>query len=347
MTRPRTAVLVLVWATGIVSADVYTYECDILPQPAGWILNQAFCGCPPKPCEGNQWIEDGNLFQQNGLCEGYSGANFVSHKKPITETSATGEWFAEWRMVTDGISEEIPAVAPALVLVWDANALLYHFTIADDRVRFLRGSGLPTVYFDFEPGTRTFRLELYGEDLDEIYLFFIDGQLLSSGVPDGPLFNPVWGAQVNFSSSAALVPSTTIWSHFRWGQRPADGSGDFHSSGEVNTDDLYYFQECLTTEAGGWPGCAWTDMDFDGDVDCTDWELFLQVWTDPADPPGMPECAVPPDFDGDGQVGAFDLAILLGSWGPCLDPPANCPADLDADGFVNAFDLAMLLGSWG
>ena len=52
MTRPRTAVLVLVWATGIVSADVYTYECDILPQPAGWILNQAFCGCPPKPCEG-------------------------------------------------------------------------------------------------------------------------------------------------------------------------------------------------------------------------------------------------------------------------------------------------------
>ena len=99
----------LVLAPAIVSfADVYTYECDILPQPAGWILNQAFCGCPPEPCEGNQWIEDGNLFQQHGLCKGYGGANFVSHKKPITETSTTDEWFAEWRMVTDGISEEIP-----------------------------------------------------------------------------------------------------------------------------------------------------------------------------------------------------------------------------------------------
>ena len=61
----------------------------------------------------------------------------------------------------------------------------------------------------------------------------------------------------------------------------------------------------------------------------------------------MPEYAVPPDFDGNGQVGAFDLAILLGSWGPFPDPPANCPADRDDSGFVNAFDLAMLLGSWG
>ena len=115
----------------------------------------------------------------------------------------------------------------------------------------------------------------------------------------------------------------------------------------MNSDDLPFFYECLTTEAGGWAGCAWADMDGSGSVDCTDWELFLAAWTDPADPPGMPECAIPPDFDGDGQVGAFDLAILLGSWGPCPDPPANCLADFDAHGFVNAFDLAMLLGSWG
>ncbi len=48
-----------------------------------------------------------------------------------------------------------------------------------------------------------------------------------------------------------------------------------------------------------------------------------------------------------GQAGAFDFAILLGSWGLCPEPPANSPADLDVDGFVNAFDLATLLGSWG
>ena len=49
------------------------------------------------------------------------------------------------------------------------------------------------------------------------------------------------------------------------------------------------------------------------------------------------------DLNGDGSVGAFDLAMLLGSWGPCPD----CPADFDGNGSVNAADLALLLGSWG
>ena len=51
----------------------------------------------------------------------------------------------------------------------------------------------------------------------------------------------------------------------------------------------------------------------------------------------------PQDLDGDGAVGAPDLAILLGSWGPC----EGCPADFDGDGMVNAPDLAQLLGAWG
>ncbi len=51
----------------------------------------------------------------------------------------------------------------------------------------------------------------------------------------------------------------------------------------------------------------------------------------------------PGDFDNDGAVGTFDLAFLLGSWGP---NPGH-PADLDGDGLVSADDLAMLLGIWG
>ena len=59
----------------------------------------------------------------------------------------------------------------------------------------------------------------------------------------------------------------------------------------------------------------------------------------------MDECdsECPQDLDGDGQVEAFDLAILLGSWGPC----EGCATDFNGDGVVDAFDLAQVLGAWG
>ncbi len=52
------------------------------------------------------------------------------------------------------------------------------------------------------------------------------------------------------------------------------------------------------------------------------------------------------DLSDDGEVDATDLALLLGSWGPCGDPD-DCPADLDGDGAVGPSDLALLLGNWG
>ena len=61
----------------------------------------------------------------------------------------------------------------------------------------------------------------------------------------------------------------------------------------------------------------------------------------------------PADLDGNGNVGAFDLALLLGAWGPCAepcepgDPSTTCAADLDGNCQIEAFDLALLLGTWG
>ncbi|MFM1822995.1 MAG: hypothetical protein RI967_1261 [Planctomycetota bacterium] len=46
-----------------------------------------------------------------------------------------------------------------------------------------------------------------------------------------------------------------------------------------------------------------------------------------------------PDFDGDGQVNAADLAIYLGLWG-------SPDGDLNGDGLSNSADLAILLGNW-
>lgn len=55
-----------------------------------------------------------------------------------------------------------------------------------------------------------------------------------------------------------------------------------------------------------------------------------------------PNCAE--DLDFDHQVGASDLAALLGAWGTA---PENGFADLDGDGEIGAGDLALILGSWG
>ena len=48
------------------------------------------------------------------------------------------------------------------------------------------------------------------------------------------------------------------------------------------------------------------------------------------------------DIDGDGMVGAGDLAFVLGDWGG----PSKT-ADLNKDGSVDAEDLSLILGSWG
>ena len=49
------------------------------------------------------------------------------------------------------------------------------------------------------------------------------------------------------------------------------------------------------------------------------------------------------DLDGDAIVGASDLLVVLGAWGP----NEGHPADLNGDGFVSAADLLLLLGAWG
>jgi len=49
------------------------------------------------------------------------------------------------------------------------------------------------------------------------------------------------------------------------------------------------------------------------------------------------------DLNGDGAVDGTDLAIVLGSWGPC---DTDCIADLNCDDAVDGTDLAQLLGAW-
>lgn len=56
----------------------------------------------------------------------------------------------------------------------------------------------------------------------------------------------------------------------------------------------------------------------------------------------------PQDLNCDGDVGPFDLAFVLGHWGPYPeDCPPFKPTDFNEDCDVGAFDLALVLGFWG
>lgn len=81
------------------------------------------------------------------------------------------------------------------------------------------------------------------------------------------------------------------------------------------------------------------DRDEDGAFDRDE----IDGGTDPADPTDFPFDTCLADLTGDGEIGAFDLAILLAAWGPC----PGCPADLNGDDVVGPADLAQLLASWG
>jgi hypothetical protein len=98
----------------------------------------------------------------------------------------------------------------------------------------------------------------------------------------------------------------------------------------------------ITTDLDGHPRLV--DDPFTDDTglgDCLIVDMGAYEYQD-----GPTECCgdCPTDVNDDDNTGPFDLAMLLGTWGPIED--ANC-LDSDRNGTIDAFDLAVLLGAWG
>ena len=120
------------------------------------------------------------MFQEVPLCEeNPDWSTRIDHTKDIENLDGITAWFAEWRLITTGISEELGYTAPAALVIYSGGGISYHFSIADDRVRFIRELGVnPVLFFDIDPLVmHTFRLELRGHDLGSTYVVYIDGEM--------------------------------------------------------------------------------------------------------------------------------------------------------------------------
>ncbi len=269
----RLVIMILLAGAGHARAAVFTYECTVLPIPGGWELLSIFCN--PE-----EWITDGWLIQHmEPECQ--PEGDQVTYRRGLGDFADEQEFFIQWRVETDGSSDEFLAVAPAVLVAGGTSGVNYHFTIARDLVRFIRDSSLPIIFVDIEPDVpHTYRLELYG---DQLYVWYIDGQVVDSGVPEGQF--PTWsGDIVGFRAKSWLLESTTMWDYIRYGKIATEGTGDFNNSGTVELDDFYFFRECLSNSGpgvDGGPGCRWADMDADGDVDFADLAVFQIRFTGP------------------------------------------------------------------
>ena len=335
----RMAAVVTLLAGAPALSQVVTYEASSFPEEQGW-TRSTFC-TPERS------LTDGVFHQhvEPPECADPPSGDRDSYTRLIPEFDGARSFFVEWRLAVDGEASEIPWGAPTVLVAGNLGPVTYWFAVAGDQVKFVQDAFTVILFVEIardEP--HTYRLEVYD---DQLYAWYIDGDLIHADTPGGHY--PADTPRLSWRAKSAFLESSTQWDYIRYGTIAEPGGGDIDSSGEVNSYDLYFFQECLFGPGGSWPGCAWADMDGSGNVDCTDWELFKEAWTDPLDPPCFLECDDLPaaDLNCDGNVGPFDLATLLGSWGPCPDPPANCPPDLNGDGNVGAADLAILLANWG
>lgn len=77
-------------------------------------------------------------------------------------------------------------------------------------------------------------------------------------------------------------------------------------------------------------------------------KLAMQLTFYYKDPNGVtPPDTCNGDLDGDGVIGATDLAIFFAEWGETNFCPSAMPSDLNDDGEVNSIDLLIILSGWG
>ncbi len=252
-------------------AQVVSYEGTSFPNEVGW---DRILYCTPE-----RTLEESCLVHrvQPGECHPPPEGDQDNYLRPLSDFDGSQTFFVEWAVETDGPATEIPWGAPSAMAVGNLGGVRYTFFIARDLAKLNRDNLLPIVFVQLAPGVpHTHRLELYG---DELYTWYIDGQAVDSGIPEGAF--PSNTPSITWRARSAYVESVVRWDYIRYGVIPRDGSADFDSNSLIDHDDYYYFHECLhrTAEIPDDPGCRWADMDANGAVDLLDFADFQVMFT--------------------------------------------------------------------
>jgi hypothetical protein len=265
------AVILVVGLSMPASAQVITYEGSVFPDELGWERRPA--GAP----HGERRLEDGWLIEWlPEPAQDYYRFNIGGM------TSIVGRFFVEWRAVTDNPEWLIDEwQVPAVVSAAGQGASLYHTVMTESAAVLLRDNFIPSVIAPISVDLpHVYRVEVFPDE----YIWYIDGIVADSGIPEGRYPDPnafvIWGASL---TSDGAPPATTAWDFVRAGRIPDDASGDYDSDGAETLFDQYFVVDCLTKEGPGifggpendaGPGCRFADFDADSDVDLLDFAEF-------------------------------------------------------------------------
>jgi len=204
------------------------------------------------------------------------------YRRSLEPFNGVVEFFVEFRVRTDGDRSEIPSGGAVLLALGNSSGMLYHITVSGDLVKFLRDVGLPIWFIEIERDVfHTYRIALSAQ----WYAFYIDGELIDAGVPEGPF--PADTSRVVWQGQSQNFPCLNAWDYIRYGRTPVDGSGDYDSDGAVTILDHYFVHDCLTKDGPGifggpgedaGPGCRFADFNADADVDLSDFAEFQNLF---------------------------------------------------------------------
>jgi len=256
-------------------AFVYGEEFDFFPWPGAW--QRIVSGTPERRVENGWLIETLEPHEQDFYRYDLGGIS-----------SLVGRFFLEWRAVTDNPEWLIyESQVPAVVVAGGMGGSIYHVVMTESAAVLFRDAFIPWVVVPVSTGVHTYRVEVY----NDAYLWYVDGLVVDSGVPEGPYPDPnaqiVWGAEVTYDGAPA---ATTAWDYVRFGEIPQDSSGDFDSDADVDRRDYRFVHECLTKDGellggpvaggpGAGPGCDFADWDGNGSVDLFDIAEFQVHFT--------------------------------------------------------------------